>query len=123
MDKIIESAMEQMRSMVKSDTILGEPLRMGEDIMIIPVCKIRFGFGSGGGDKGSGKSGSGFGGAGSVDPVGFLTVIDGAVSLMSFKNPTGTLDRVLEQVPDLIEKLSRIKRADKEKDAAADKQE
>jgi len=109
-DAIFKSAMEELRSMVKSDMILGEPIRMGENVMVIPVCKIRFGFGSGSGNPTAEAGGAGFAGAGSVDPVGFLTIVDSTVQLLSFKSPTGTVDRVIDSVPGLVEKLATLKR-------------
>jgi len=53
--------------------------------------------------------------------VGFLTIKGDSVQLLSFKSPTGTVDRLLDQVPGLVEKLSEMKQ--KKEGKAEDKAE
>ena len=47
--EIMETAIEEIRSMVDADTIIGNPIAAGE-VTVIPVSKITFGIASGGVD-------------------------------------------------------------------------
>ena len=42
--------MEKMHEMVDSNTIVGQPITTPDGVTLIPVSRLSFGFGSGGGD-------------------------------------------------------------------------
>ena len=44
--------MEKIRQMVDSNTIIGEPIQTPDGVTLIPVSRLSFGFGCGGGDYG-----------------------------------------------------------------------
>ena len=58
-------------------TVFGDPIRQG-DLTVVPVAKVRWGFGGGGGRSEAAPSGpaAGTGGGGGVaaDPVGYLEI-------------------------------------------------
>ncbi|MDR2047687.1 MAG: sporulation protein YtfJ [Clostridiales bacterium] len=82
-NEIMAQAMENLKSMIDVDTVVGKPLMMGHDY-VVPVSKVTFGFIAGGSefnDKNDGyKSRNNYphaGGSGSVvsiTPLGFLVV-------------------------------------------------
>ena len=47
---LMEVTMEKMREMVDSNTIVGQPITTPDGVTLIPVSRLSFGFGSGGGD-------------------------------------------------------------------------
>ena len=87
---------------------------------IIPVSKVSVGFGGGGSDfanKNSAENpfGGGVGGGVKVTPLCFLVVKDGNVRMMSVPEPANsTADRVVEMLPDTLDKLTAYFEAKKE---------
>ena len=113
-------AMEKVREMVDSNTIVGQPIHTPDGVTLIPITKVSFGFGSGGGDYGKvqPRSLGGAVGAGvKIDPVAFLVVKDGATRVLPVAvPPASTLDRVVEMVPDLMDKVEKYFDKKEEKD-------
>ena len=72
-EDVIRTMLHELREIVKTETVVGEPLVVG-DVTIVPVSKISFGFGAGGGQGEKDDGGSGTGGGGSVQPVAFIVI-------------------------------------------------
>lgn len=131
MDGFVKSILSELKQMVTTETVVGEPLKV-EDKTVVPVIKFSVGFGAGGGEgtgeapvskdgtpsKGTG-SGQGGGGGIKVDPVAFLTVHDGKPVLLPVSKRGANLEKLVDAVPDLVEKIQAIR--DKKEDKKADK--
>lgn len=108
--------MEQIKETVRSETVIGTPVQ-AEDSVIIPVSRVSFGFGAGGGENGvdGKKSGMGTGGGASIEPVAFIVVSKGKAQLLPLKSREATLSRIIDLVPSLIDlfKDRRPKEAEK----------
>lgn len=79
--------------------------------MILPVSKVSFGFGSGGGDLPATQKdlfGGGTGGGVSITPLAFLIVKNGDVKLLQVQSYNNTADRVVGMVPDVVDKVSGL---------------
>ena len=79
--EIMQTAIDEIKSMVDADTIIGNPITVA-DMTVIPVSKITYGLASGGVDLNTKNSQinifGGGGGAGvSVVPVCFIAVCGG----------------------------------------------
>ena len=107
---ILQEAMGKVREMVDTNTIVGQPI-VSDGVTLIPISKVSFGFGSGGGDYGKvqPRSLGGAVGAGvKIDPVAFLVIKDGTTRVLPVAvPPVSTLDRVVEMVPDLMDKVEK----------------
>ena len=115
-----DSTMQKIREMVDVNTIIGDPVITQDGVTVIPVSRVSFGFLSGGTDftketaKGT-NFGCGTGTGVTIAPVGFLIVKNGEVKLITMNAPANsTLDRVVELVPQVMEKVSEWR--DKGKD-------
>ncbi|MGE4352663.1 MAG: GerW family sporulation protein [Oscillospiraceae bacterium] len=101
--------MSKIKEMVDVNTIVGTPVTTPDGITLIPVSKVTFGFGAGGSDfPVKDRSGLGIGnGAGiKIEPVGFLTIKEGNVRMINITPPADTtLDRIIELVPDIVDKV------------------
>ncbi len=101
--------LDKVRDMVSSNTIIGEPIVV-EGTTILPVSKVTFGFASGGSDFGTKTPkelfGGGSGAGVSVVPVAFLIVKDGNVRTIQLADSSSTMDRALNMLPELVDKLS-----------------
>ncbi len=117
--EIIRSSMENIRSMVDANTVIGDPIVAAGNITIIPISKVTVGVASGGIDynpkKDSQPRPQNFGGGGgtglSVSPVGFLIVDPtGAVDFINVSqkgspDPIDQIADLVERTPDLIARI------------------
>lgn len=127
---LMSTTMQKIKEMVDVNTIVGAPIRTVEGITIIPVSKVSFGFAAGGSDF-TGRNqrpdqenafGGGSGAGINITPVAFLIVNGESVKLLPVAPPaSGTMDRVVEAVPDLLEKVTEFFNKKKEKNG--DKEE
>ena len=115
-ETLLERLTDFIQREVKTETVIGEPFKLGE-FTCVPVVRVGIGFGSGGGHGDSTKTGKGEGGGAGggigIDPIGFLVTKENEIS---FINTHQSKSGIFEKVPDLIEKL--MKRKDKEKATA-----
>ncbi len=104
---MLDKTIQKIREMVDANSVIGTPISTPDGVTIIPVSKISVGVGGGGSDfAGNQAFGGGAGGGVKVSPVCFLIVKDGAVRMMPVAQPASTTaDRVVEMVPDTIDKL------------------
>ena len=107
----METTMQKVREMIDANTIVGEPITTPDGITLIPVSKLSFGFAGGGtdGKKQEAKDafGGGIGAGVKVEPVAFIVVKDEGVRLLHVSPPASTtLDRVIETVPDVVDRIT-----------------
>ncbi len=117
-NSIMGTTMEKIRSLVDSQTIIGDPITVN-DITIIPVSKVSFGLASGGSDfpsKQSGKAcfGGGGGAGATVTPVVFIVVKGNEVKLLNANEPESPIDKAIGAVPTVVEKITELLKKKKE---------
>ena len=131
--EIIRSSMENIRSMVDANTVIGDPIVAAGGITIIPISKVSVGIASGGIDYNPKKEAQprpqNFGGGGgtglTVSPVGFLIVDpSGAVDFINVNqkgkpDPVDQIADLVERTPDIIAKIKDLFKKDKEEDLEA----
>ena len=108
LSEMMETSMDKIRQMVDSNTIVGEPITTPDGVTLIPISRLSYGFGCGGGDYGKNGASSGAGcGAGiRVEPMAFLVVKGGVTRMLPVGTPAiTTLDRVIEMVPELFDRV------------------
>jgi len=117
-----EGTVQKIREMVEVNTIIGDPITTPDGIVVIPVSKVSIGLVSGGADwsKEATKKhnfGCGTGTGVTINPVAFLVIKDGNVRLININMPAGsTLDRVVDLVPEVMEKITEWTGKGKEKE-------
>ncbi len=122
---LMSAAMTSIQDMVDVNTIIGDPIETTNKIVIIPISKVCFGFAAGGSefneetiDEYNKKEkeevvqyklpfGGGSGAGVSINPVAFLVVQDETVKLLPI-NHSSAIDRLLDYVPDLFEKVNQV---------------
>ncbi|HHV45022.1 MAG TPA: sporulation protein YtfJ [Firmicutes bacterium] len=115
---IMKTAMENIKTMVDVNTILGDPVETADGSVIIPVSRVSFGFAAGGSEftsenqrnatqnnKESYPFGGGSGAGISLHPVAFLVLSGGQVRLLPISKEA-ILDRVLDLVPQVMDQLT-----------------
>ncbi|MCL2079256.1 MAG: GerW family sporulation protein [Oscillospiraceae bacterium] len=111
--ELLETTMQKIREMIGANSIVGEPITTPDKMMLIPVSKVAFGFAGGGTDFSKKEQKSGYGGgtgAGvNITPVAFLVIKDGKIEIIYVNPPpTSTVDRIIDAVPDMIDKVSEF---------------
>ena len=120
-ENLMKTAMNSIKEMVDVNTIIGNPISTQTGMCIIPVSKVCFGFAAGGTDF-SPKTkcnkedeeeypfGGGSGAAVKINPIGFI-IIDsenlGAPKFIPVEH-YDAIDKLLDYVPDLIEKVDKM---------------
>ena len=123
---LMDTTMNKIKEMIDVNTIVGEPITSPDGTLIIPVSKVSYGFASGGSDLPTKKEnkdcfGGGSGAGVTIQPVAFLTVYKGDVTLIPVDKFEGTPDRLVGMIPEVIDKVKEIfKKDDKKKHSKAD---
>ena len=117
MQEMIRTSLENIRTLVDANTVVGAPIETPAGTTIIPISKISVGYVSGGLDSVKVEQKKAFAGGGgtglTVQPVCFIAVhADGNTEVLPVGAAAGTPDK-LERIADFVEKtpdiLSRIK--------------
>ncbi|MBQ6540006.1 MAG: GerW family sporulation protein [Oscillospiraceae bacterium] len=109
--ELMETTMQKIREMVDVNTIIGQPIDAA-GMTLIPISKVSFGFASGGSDMQAKQQGQdkGFGGGSGagvkIAPVAFVVVKDDNVRIMSVSPSDTPVDKLVDAVPDMIDKIS-----------------
>ena len=111
---MLENTIEKIRQMVSANTVVGDPITTADGLTILPVSKISVGLGGGGSDFVSkhpnnqeNPFGGGVGAGVKVTPVAFLIIKDGNVRMLPVAMPaSSTADRIIEMVPDTLDKIT-----------------
>lgn len=113
---LMSSTINNLKARVDVDAVVGDAVDCGNGTIVIPISTVNFGFGAGGTDfapkSGSAVSepmfGGGCGGGATVKPSGFLVVSNGNVRYLPVSNGATALDKVVDLMPDMIDKINRV---------------
>ncbi len=111
---MLDKTITKIREMLDANSVLGQPITTPDGVTIIPVSNISVGVGGGGSDfvsknvnKHENPFGGGAGGGVKVTPVAFVVISNGSVRVLPVAAPANTTaDRIVEQVPDVLDKLA-----------------
>lgn len=109
---LMDVTLEKIKSMVDSNTIIGNPINMPDGTLILPVSKVSFGFASGGSDFPSKTSKQLFGGGGgagiSISPIAFLVVRGNSVRMLQLADTSNSVDRAIGMMPEMVDKVADL---------------
>jgi len=110
--ELMQTTMDNVKNMLKVDTVVGEPIVTPDGITLVPISKISVGFGGGGVEFGNKKAtgerpyGGGNATGVKIDPIGFLVIKDGTVRMVNVTPPaSNTVDRIIDMVPQVIDRV------------------
>ena len=122
---LMVTAMNSIQDMIDVNTIIGEPIETSNNVVIIPISKVSFGFAAGGSEfKGETVNeysrkdeeeqvqyrlpfGGGSGAGVNINPIAFLVVQAGSVKLLPV-NHSSAIDKLLDYMPDAIDKVNGL---------------
>lgn len=109
--ELTDGSMKNLKTLIDSNSVIGAPITTPDGITILPVSKITFGFGVGGGDLPSSQKelfGGGSAGGVTITPIAFIVIDKGNVKLLQVQSFSNTADRVVGMVPEVMDKVSGI---------------
>jgi uncharacterized spore protein YtfJ len=108
-DKRLETLFEKLKDFFTSRTIIGKEIQVG-DTTLIPVIEVSFGMGAGSGggveEKKPQGSGEGMGLGAKAKPSAVIVIKGDQVQLLPLGRP-GTLEKLMEKVPEIVDKISK----------------
>ena len=113
-NNLLGVTMEKIKQMVDVNTVIGDPVTTPDGTTVIPVSRVSYGFASGGSDlpsKSQPSSGLFAGGSGAgitISPIALLTIHQGHVRVLQIEPYLSSVDRALEKVPDVVDKISSL---------------
>lgn len=118
-DSMFKTSFENIKGMLDSNTVVGNPISLSNGTTIIPISKLSVGFATGGLDTGAQpKKANKFGGGGgsgmSISPVGFLVIDKNgktdfvSVESKSVLDPVEQACDLLDRSPEIIQKIKNI---------------
>ena len=128
---MLESSIQKIREMLDVNTVVGTPIETQDGVTIIPVSKVSVGFGGGGSDfatKSTARPEYPFGGGTAVGakitPIAFLVINGQNVRMLPVATPANTTtDRVIEMIPDTLDRIVNYIDSHKEKKEAKETQQ
>ncbi len=111
---MLEGTVAKMKELVDVNSVIGEPITTVDGVTIIPISRITVGFAGGGSDyvsknlnKQDNPFGGGVGGGMTVTPIAFMVIKEGNIRMLPVALPANTTaERVVELVPDMLDKLT-----------------
>lgn len=107
----VETLFKGMDSFITTKTVVGDAIYVG-DTILLPLVDVSFAVGAGA-TAGNSKNNGGGGMGGKVTPSAVLVISNGTTKLVNVKNQDG-LTKILDMVPDFINKFAQNKDAAKE---------
>lgn len=101
----VESLFKGMDSFLTTKTVVGDAVKFDDGTIILPLVEVSFGVGAGA-FKGDAKNNAGGGMGGKIIPSSVLVIQNGSSKLVNIKDQ-GSITKILDMVPDIINKFSK----------------
>ena len=106
---VVKSLMDGAEGILTSKTVVGAPVRIGEQI-IIPLSDVSIGVGAG--SNGTDHKDKGAGGfSAKMTPTAILIIKDGQTKVVNIKDQTA-ITKLVDMIPDVIDKIKGKKSGD-----------
>ena len=105
-NSVVNSLLEGMDGFLSSKTVVGEPVTVG-DTMLIPFVDVSFGVGAGT-FRGEKKDNGAGGLSGKMTPTAVLVVQNNSTRVVSIKNQD-TFTKIVDMVPEIMNKITAKK--------------
>lgn len=122
---LMDTTMDKIKEMIDVNTIVGTPITTPDGTTLVPVSKVSYGFASGGSDIPSKNAvnkqvfGGGSGAGVSITPIAFIAVCGGEAKVLPIDGSCSTADRLMDMIPQTVDKISALFKKDKNKSEKA----
>lgn len=116
-NELLDISLDNIARMVDINKVIGTPMRIDDNNIVIPISRVAFGFGAGGSEfstKNATKAydlelseelfpfGGGSGGGINIAPVAFLKVNNGNMEIINVEHHNSLLDNLIELAKDFL---------------------
>lgn len=126
-ESLMRTTMENIKSMIDVNTVVGDAVETKDGTVIVPVSKVSFAFVAGGGEYSGQQERSeddtakypfaGGSGAGvTVQPIGFLATTNGQLRVIPVRY-SSAVDRIIDMVPNFISNVEEMLNKRKENES------
>lgn len=125
---MMAEAVKSIKGLIDVNTVIGEPMEVSSDTVIIPISRVSFGFGGGGSEFASKVKndenlfGGGMGGGASVKAEAFMVITNGNVRIVPVNNSGSPVDKIVDMVPVAIDKVNGFISKNKSKNNSGEKE-
>lgn len=114
LSELMRTTLESVRAMADANAVIGTAIE-ADGVTLIPISRLSFGVAGGGTEFSTKKQqavgdnafGGGSGASAKLEPVAFLVIRDGNVKLLPVAPPPATtVDRVIDTVPEVVDKVT-----------------
>lgn len=104
-NEIVSTMIKGMDGFLSTKTVVGEPTKVSDDVLIVPFVDVSFGVGAGNitNEK---KDSSGGGLSGKMTPSAVLVISNGTTRLVNIKNQDN-FGKIIDMVPDIVNKIAQ----------------
>ncbi|HNR05475.1 MAG TPA: spore germination protein GerW family protein [Bacillota bacterium] len=110
----LETLFSHLEKFLKTETVIGEPIVVGETTLI-PIITVAFGCGGGGGggkdEKGNDGMGTGVGVGAKISPDAVIVIKQDSVTMLPVKNRSN-IEKLVGMVPEIVKKI-KLKKEEK----------
>ena len=124
-NNLLGASMDKIKEMVDVNTVVGDPITTPDGTTVIPVSRVSYGFAGGGTDlpsKAQPDKGLFAGGSGAgitISPIAFLVIANGNVRILQIEPYLSSVDRIVANAPDMLDKLTGLYKREKEEEDVA----
>ncbi len=101
----VESLFKGMDNFITTKTVVGDAVRVDTDTIVLPLVEVSFGVAAGA-FANENKNNAGGGMGGKISPSSVLVIQNGTSKLVNIKEQD-SVTKILDMVPDLIQKFSK----------------
>ena len=129
LSSMMGASIDKIREMVDVNTVTGDPIVTPDGVTIIPISTVKVGYAGGGSDfttknnaaKNENPFGGGVGASVTVTPTAFLVIKGESVRVLPVTTPpSGSIERLVEMQPDLIDQLAALGEKNKKTEFSAE---
>ncbi|MCD8120219.1 MAG: GerW family sporulation protein [Lachnospiraceae bacterium] len=102
----VNSLFQGMENFITTKTVVGEPIRLDDGTVILPLADASFGMGAGAW-TGKDKNNDGGGVGGKMQSSAVLVIHDGQSRLINLKYQEST-SKIVDMIPDIIDKVKAM---------------
>lgn len=113
----LEALFKGMETFITTKTVVGDATQIG-DTIILPLVDVSFGCAAGAFNNDKKQNAAG-GLGGKISPSAVLVIQNGTTKLVNIKNQD-TITKILDMIPDIVDKFSSKKTEKKETDITDD---
>lgn len=109
-DNLTAATLQNLKNLLDANSVVGDPISVSNDTVIIPISQLRLGYATGGSDFGASKEkfGGGSGAGVTITPVAMLVVGPFETKILQL-NPLNTMvENIVETVPQVVDKIGQI---------------